>query len=361
MLFNILYKILETVINISSIALIFCSLFWLLYLISEIRRIYPLWKYQLKVCSNEGEDRAKYYKNILIKNTLGFLFVVSEITTFSAETVEGAVHLFVLYLWSPGTGAIGPICPLRSKSYLWWNSEVPLVRILETIRQIGMLFLPTTLTLVVLHLQSVYTGYNRIALMRRHVVLTCLCAVVFVIAKCFMLSILLSELLYLTLLPILFFQLIQQTRYLYASMTCRLIDIWHEGESYKAMYLREKRMLTLFKWTIIPIYISAVIGVFGQIFDGIVHTFIGSLVFNSCWVNSEFGIPLNISFSNATVETTEKLVEVSKFVFLATGNVFIGSVVVVNLGIYLTVLLEKFRGRPFSKTSLRTLLVSNVN
>ena len=349
---SIFYYIIEALINVSSVALVLCSLFWLFFIISEIRRIYPLWKYQLNVSSIDGDDRAKYYKNILIKNVLSLLFVLSELITFSAETLECVSHLLALQL---GYSNATMECPFKNQSYLWWNSEVPAVGILETIRQIGMLFLSTTLTVLVLHLQYIYTGFNRVPLMKRHINITCVCALIIIITKSFMSTTLISEIIYILTLPILTYFLIKQTRYLYASVRYKLIDLWYEGEFYQAMYMREKRLLNIFKWTIVPIYVSAVIGIGGQVFYGIVYVLIGSVVENSCWFNTQYNTQLN--FSNSTLQATEHLVEISKFVFLATGSLFTSSVVVVNFGIYMSVLAEKFKGGYFGRASLKTLLI----
>ena len=360
MLFKILYGILETIINVSSCALILCSLFWLLYLISEIRRIYPLWKYQLRVRPDEAENKAKYYKNILIKHALSVLFVLSELITFSAETFEGAFHLIALQLGDHYTSTNG-MCRLKINSYLWWNIEVPAVRILETIRQIGMFLLPTTLTIVVLHLQSIYTGFNRQPQISFHAQLAAACIFIFIIMKSFRFTIIISEMLYITLLPILFYLLTKQTRYLYLVLRQKLMDLWYEGCSYKAMYEREKRLISLFKLTVLPIYVSAVIGVFGQMFDGIVYAVIGSIFLNSCWISSEYNVSLNGTFGNGTIEGIESLVFVSKFVFLSTGSLFTCVVVVVNVGIFVSVFTEQFKCRYFGRASLKTLLVYNVN
>lgn len=353
MLVEVLYGIAIVIINLGSFTLIFISIFWITYLLSELKRVYPLWKYQNRLYTQEGIVKSNNYKNILVKNALALVFVITELITFSTETLEGGVREILLQV-TPDTNTTS--CHLIRETYLWWNVNFVVVRIIETVRQTGMLLLLATMTMLVIHLHSVYSGTSRITVMRRGITLTCVCLFVFFLLKSIPQTILVAEVVYMVALPIMFCLLVRQTRCLFTSLTRHIVDLYHEGPSLHKAYLSEKCLVQMFKWTIVPIYVSAGVGICGQLFYGAVYAGVGSVSMNACWLDSHYNTHLATSYSGALSDVTDALLCVSKFVYLSTGSVFLWTVIIVNISIFIV---TRYRNVYKSSASLKRCLIEN--
>ena len=354
MLVMILYCIAISIINLGSFSLLFISIFWTTYLLSELKRVYPLWKYQKRLFSQEGNIKSIYYRNILVKNSLALIFVITELITFSAETLEGIVREIILQV-TLNTNTTS--CHLTRETYLWWNVDFAVVRIIETVRQIGMLLLLAIMTVLVIHLHSVYAGTNRINGIKRVTTLTFVCLFVFLMMKSFSQTILLAEVVYMVALSTMFYSLVRQSRYLFTSLTRRVVDLYHEGPSLQKVYLREKGLAKMFKWTIVPIYTSAGIGIFGQLFYGVVYVGVGSLSMNSCWLDLQYNTQLTISYNGTLKDITDPLLTTSNFLYLSTGAVFLWTVIVVNVSMCVVAKYRAIYNR--GSASLKTYLIDN--
>ena len=304
--------------------------------------------------TQEGNEKTVYYKNILLKNALGLVFVITELVTFSTETLEGAVREIVDQV-TPNTNTTS--CHLTRDTYLWWNMNFAVVRILETMRQVGMLLLLAIMTVLVMHLQSVYSGTNRITGIKRVVTLTGACLFVFLVMKTTSQTILLSEVVYIIALPVSFCLLVRQTRYLFTSLRRHVVDLYHGDPSLHKAYLREKGLAKMFKWTIVPIYASAGIGICGQIFYGVVFSCFGSLSLNTCWLDLQYNTHLVVSNNTTFMYITDLLISLSKFVYLFTGNVFLWTVIIVNISMFVVAKHRAVYNR--ISPSLKTCLIEN--
>ncbi|KAI6649253.1 hypothetical protein LOD99_11620 [Oopsacas minuta] len=355
---DVLFDGVLVLMNLSSSTLLFFSLFWLLFLISELKRVYPLWQYQRRLSTHEGNLKAVDYRNNLVKNSLGLIFVVIELITFSIETLEGIARRLIIEITNKD---ISNPCVLVEQSYLWWNVQYSVIRILETIRQSGMLLLPAVLTVMVMHLQSIYSGFDRRVSIKKFIILTVASLFALLITKSMLSTLLIAETIYMIALPILFYLLVKNTHSLYSSMQRRVVDISHEGNSHRMLYLREKRLVRTFRWKIIPMYTSAGIGIFGQVLYVMIYAGVGSVFMNSCWFGTQYNIHVNVSYNNTFTEATEYFVFLSRFLYFLTGNLFLWTVIIVNVCILVGVLIEKMRGcYPRHSVSLQACLIENI-
>ena len=356
-----LHEVITVSLNISSVALIFCSLVWTVHIISEIKRLYPLWKYQTLLHSKEAVSTAKNYKDNLIKFIIALIFAITELATFSLEIVQGITRASAttplkntpLNSTNNGTDSY---CTLRVNTVLWWNKNYPLVFLTESLRQVGMIILPVLLIVLTLHIQSIYSKTSMRKTIQRFIIVTIAIIFLFIFTRLFPATFLISEVIYAVSLPALFIPLIRRTQELYRSLKQRKDDLFHAETELQWLYIRERKQIVLFKRTTISIYITATIGIVGQVLYIVINACLGSIVLNPCWFNSLYNNLLHIShFSSSTVSLVSTLTAVGNSIYLLTGSIFLFTVVIVNLSVFFSILSGRYKIRMIYDTAKSSL------